>query len=199
MYILRYIKKLKNPLIFFGQSIIFCYIFLIINKLTFNYPDITWYSYLFKPFLTPSYGIFLGFSMFIYLLFLIALYFVLNNENINQEFFLKKLEKLKKIKLNPEPYENIDEKNHKKIALILSGTQLFLSLFFVPVFLGLQSMIGGIILAFSVWILSLFTMYKFYKISIIAAIITIPSVLWWAYLVGLSTTFWFLNNTFWLK
>jgi len=199
MEILRYIKKFKELLIFLVGSIIFCCIFLIINKLTLNYPNITWYGFVFKPALTPSYEVFLSFSIFIYLLSITALYFILNNKNINQEFFLKKLEKLKKIKLNPEPYENSGGNNNKKSALILAGTQFFFSLFFISVFLGLQSMIGGVISAFIIWILSLLTMYKFYKISIIAAILIIPSVLWWAYLVGLSITFWFLNNTLWLK
>ena len=130
--------------------------------------------------------------MILYLLMGISLYLVLNSENINQENFLNKI---KKLKINPEPCLT---QGNKKYALIIFGLQLFLSILLIPVFFGLKSTSGGLLISIFLWATMYLTIYKFYKITIPAALLIIPAVLWSAYLVGLNLTFCMLNNTQWV-
>lgn len=163
-----------------------------LNKLAVDQVSLFWYGNIFKPAFTPSGWIFQGIWLVLYLLAGISLYFVLNSENINQETFL---DKLKKIGINPEFYSN---SGNKKLALIIFGIYLLLSVLQIPVFIGLRSTLGGFMVSILLWVSTVFTFYKFYKITIPAAFLTIPAILCSGYFMGLSLTFWMLNNTSWL-
>lgn len=183
----------KSILMLFG-SILICLSAGIIGKLAVSTESLIWYDYLFKPALNPSNWLFQGIWVILYLLMGISLYLVLNSENINQEAFLNRL---KKIGINLEPHVDIEKKNDKKHALILFGIQLFLSVILIPVFFGLRSTLGGFLISILMWASICLMLYKFYKVTIPAALLTIPAVLWSAYLVGLNLTFWMLNSTQW--
>ena len=187
------ISNKKNILIL--TSILICEtvwaISVLIDRLVINNVSLIWYKYLFKPAFNPSLTFYQVAWLIISLLTGIALYFVLNSKNIDQQTFL---DKLKKIGINPEPYSG---KSNKKLALILFGIQLILSALIIPAFFGLMSNFGGLLAAFLVCLSAFAVFYNFYKISIPAALLMIPSVLWSAYLVGLYFTFWLFNNTSW--
>ena len=191
---LKQIINDKKNLLIFASSIILCLSAGLISKFTVSPESLIWYEYLLKPALTPPDWLFQGVWLVLYLLMGISLYLVLNSENIKHDDFL---DKLKKLGINPEPHIDLEEKNHKKYALILFGVQLFLSILLIPVFLGLKSTIGGLLISVLMFISVFLMLYKFYKVTIPAALLTIPAVLWSAYLVGLNLTFWMLNNTQW--
>jgi len=194
--ILEKIKAIdKNSVLTLFGSILLCLLAGIIGKFAVNSESLIWYEYLFKPALTPPDWFFQGIWMFLYLLMGISLYFVLNSENIDQEIFLSKL---KNMGINFEPHVDIEKKNNKKHALILFGIQLFLSLLLIPVFFGLKSTTGGFVISILLCVSIYLMLYKFYKVTIPAALLTIPAVLWSAYLVGLNLTFLVLNNTQWI-
>lgn len=185
------ISNKKNILIL--TSILICEtvwaISVLIDKFVINDASLVWYKYLFKPVFNPSVSFYQVVWLIISLLTGIALYFVLNSKNIDQQVFL---DKLKKIGINPEPYSG---KSNKKLALIIFGVQIVLSALIIPVFFGLMSNFGGLATAFLVCLSAFAVFYNFYKISIPAAFLMVPSILWSAYLVGLYFTFWIFNNT----
>jgi len=196
---IKFIENLKNidkkSLILLTGSVLICLSAGIIGKLTVSPESLIWYSYLFKPALTPPDWIFQSIWFVLYLLMSLSLYIFLNSEKINQELFLSKL---KNLGINFEPHIDAKKKNNKKHALILFGIQIFLSILLIPVFFGLKSTTGGFLVAILLWFFAITTFYKFYKVTIPAALLTIPAILWSAYLVGLNLTFWMLNNTQWL-
>ena len=193
---LKTIDYLKNPdkknLLLFTGSIMLCLSAGLISKIFVTPEALIWYEYLLKPALTPPAWLFQDIWAVLYLLMGISLYLVLNSENINQDVFL---DKLKKLKINPEPCLT---KGNKKYGLIIFGIQLSLSILLIPVFLGLKSVFGGFVISILMLASVCLMLYKFYKITIPAALLIIPSVLWSAYLVGLNLTFWILNNTQWI-
>jgi len=188
-------NKYKNALMLIG-SILLCaftwVIGILVGKSVINFTSLFWYDILFKPAFTPPFWLYTAVGGIMYLLTSMALYLVLNSENINQEALL---DKLKKFRINPEPYP---KEGNKKLALLVLGIYLFLSVLLIPVFFGLNSALGTLIIAFLMFISVFIMLYKFYKIIIPASLLMIPSVLWSAYLVGLSFTFWLLNNTQWV-
>jgi len=186
------IINLKKLIIFAGLVLI-CMLAGIINKFAVSQESLIWYGYLFKPALTPPDWFFQSVWMFLYVLMGISLYLVLNSKNINQEIFQKIF---KKLRINPEPCLTQGNKKH---AFILFGIQIFLSILLIPVFFGLKSTIGGLLISIFLWISLCLMLYKFYKIVIPAALLIIPAVLWSSYLVGLNLTFWMLNNTQWVS
>ncbi|MEI8389895.1 MAG: TspO/MBR family protein [bacterium] len=199
MNIKAIISNKKNILIL-AFSLLICEIVWAIgvftDKFVINDASLVWYKYLFKPAFNPSVSFYQVVWLIISLLTGIALYFILNSKNTDQQVFL---DKLKKIGINPEPYSG---KSNKKLALILFGIQLILSALIIPAFFGLMSNFGGLATAFLVCLSAFAVFYNFYKISIPAAFLMVPSVLWSAYLVGLYFTFWLFNNaalTIWLS
>jgi len=185
----------RRGLLILISFILLCVSALIINKFAVSPESLIWYSYLLKPALNPPDWIFQGVWVFLYLLMSLSLYLVLNSENTNQEVFLNKL---KNIGINFEPHIDAQKKNNKKHALILFGIQIFLSILLIPAFFGLKSTTGGLLISIFLLMSIVLMLYKFYKITIPAALLTIPAVLWSAYLVGLNLTFWMLNNTQWV-
>jgi len=189
------IQDKRNILIFTG-SILLCELVgitgIFIGKLAVNDVSLFWYEYLFKPAFTPSGLIYEGVWLFLCLLTGISLYLILNSEKINQEAIQHKL---KKVFINPEPCQ---KEGNKKHALIILGIQFILSILLIPVFFGLKSTLGGLVISILIWLSIFLMLYKFYKIIIPASLLMIPSVLWSAYLVGLNFTFWLLNDTQWI-
>ena len=61
------------------------------------------------------------------------------------------------------------------------------------VFFGSRSIGGGLIVITILWILILFTILSFYKISTISAFILIPYLLWVTYAAILNISIWQLN------
>ena len=154
----------KIILILFG-SVLICLSTGIIGKLTISPESLIWYNYLFKPALNPPAWLFQGIWMILYLLMGVSLY-----------IFLKK--------------ESFDS---KKLTLIIFGSQFLLNALWVPVFFGLRSIAGGFAIIILLWAAIYLTIYKFYKVSIPAALLLTPSLLWVSYTVGLNLSFWIWN------
>jgi len=184
----------KNILMLVG-SILICLSAGIIGKLVVSEESLIWYEYLFKPALNPPDWLFQGIWMFLYLLMGVSLYLVLNYENPEQKSFNNDL---KKMGITLDLVSDEENSTVKRHALIIFGIQLILSALLVSVFFGLRSTAGGLLISILLWLSIVLTFYKFYKVTIPAALLTIPSVLWSAYLVGLNLTFWMLNNTQWV-
>ena len=171
---IKILENLKTPdkknLLIFAGSILICLSAGLISKISVTPEALIWYEYLFKPaFTTPSW-IFQGVWAVLYILMGISLYLVLQK----------------------------DSTVSKKITLIIFGSQLLLNILWTPVFFGFKSTLGGFFISILLWLCIITTFYKFYKITIPAALLIIPVVLWSAYLVGLNFTFWMLNNTQWV-
>ncbi|HBG49513.1 MAG TPA: TspO protein [Cyanobacteria bacterium UBA9971] len=160
----------RKSILVLTVSILLCQAAGIIGKFIVSPESLIWYEYLFKPALTPTDWLFQGVWVILYLLMGVSLYLVLQK----------------------------DSPVSKKFALIIFGSQLLLNILLVPVFFGLKSTIGGLIISILLWMSLCLMLYKFYKITIPAALLIIPSVLWSAYLVGLNLTFWMLNSTHWV-
>jgi len=173
---LKIIENLKNinlnkkNLLMLTGSVLLCLSAGLIGKLVVSEESLIWYEYLFKPALTPTDWLFQGVWVILYLLMGVSLYLVLQK----------------------------DSPVSKKFALIIFGSQLLLNILWVPIFFGLRSTLGGFVISILMWISLYLMLYKFYKITIPAALLIIPAVLWSAYFVGLNLTFWMLNNTQWI-
>jgi len=190
MNLKQILQNHKNKLMLLG-SIALCasvgIISVFIGGVAVNDVSIIWYEILFKPSLTPPAWLFQGIWMFLSLLMGVALYLALNSENINQTAFL---DKLKKYRVNIEPYSG---KTNKKLALTVFGIYLFLSILLIPVFFGLKSTLGGLLVSILMCAAILLLFYKFCKITIAAGLLVIPAVLWSSYLVGLNFAFCLIN------
>lgn len=147
-------------------SILICLSSGIIGKLAVKEESLIWYDYLFKPALNPPNWLFQGIWIILYLLMGVSLYIVLKKDS-----FIS-----------------------KKLALIMFGSQIFLNALWAPVFFGLRSIAGGLATIILLWAAIYLTIYKFYKISIPASVLLIPSLFWVSYTIGLNLTFLIWNH-----
>ena len=80
-----------------------------------------------------------------------------------------------------------------KSAFIIFMIQLFLNTIWSVVFFGMQSISGGLIIIVLLWLMILFTIIKFMKISRVAGILLIPYLLWVSFATFLNYSIFQLN------
>lgn len=88
--------------------------------------------------------------------------------------------------------EDLKNKNVKS-AFIIFMIQLLLNIVWSIVFFGMQSIPGGLGIIVLLWIMILFTILKFMKISRMAGILLIPYLLWVSFATFLNFSFFKLN------
>jgi len=81
-----------------------------------------------------------------------------------------------------------------KTALIIFGIQLFLNAIWSPIFFGLRALFAALVVIGILWITILLTIFTFYKVSTIAALLLIPYILWVSFATVLNYSLWALNS-----
>ena len=127
----------------------------------------TWYAALEKPFFSPPNWVFAPVWTTLFILMGISLYLVWK----------------KGIKT-----EGV------KIALILFAAQLVLNTLWSIIFFGMRSPIYAFVEIVMLWILILFTIITFYKISKTASYLLIPYILWVSFAAVLNFSIFVLNS-----
>ncbi len=78
-------------------------------------------------------------------------------------------------------------------ALITFLIQLVLNALWSVVFFGLQSPFGGVIVIVGLWFAILFTVIRFFRISIAAGALLLPYIAWVSFAAALNVSIWLLN------
>ncbi len=135
----------------------------------FTTPSIpTWYAHINKPPFTPPNWLFGPVWLLLYLLMGIALFLAWH--------------KGQKIP-------------HARKALIFFGAQLVLNVLWSVVFFGFRSPLGGLIVICLLWIAIFMTIRNFYKISLTAARLLVPYILWVSFAAILNFSIFMLNRS----
>lgn len=127
----------------------------------------TWYASLVKPTFTPPNEVFLPVWLTLYSLMGIAIYIVWR-KGFNTE--------------------------GAKVAFVLFWIQLGLNAIWSVVFFGFQSILGGVIIIITLWVLVLLTMARFFKISKVAGGLLVPYLVWLSIASSLNTGILVLNT-----
>jgi len=147
-------------------SVILCQIAGFLGSL-FTTPAIpTWYKTLNKPFFTPPNWIFSPVWISLFILMGISLFFVWRRSD-HPQF---------------------------KPALIFFFVQLILNIFWSVAFFGLKSPLLGLMDIVLLWIVILFTILNFFKVSKFAGVLLIPYLLWVSFATLLNFSLWILNR-----
>lgn len=126
----------------------------------------TWYSNLIKPGFSPPNWVFSPVWIMLFILMGISLYLVWVKGTKTKE---------------------------AKIALALFGIQLFLNVLWSIIFFGLRLPFYAFIEIIILWILILFTIISFYKISKAAAYLLTPYLIWVCFAAILNFSIVYLN------
>ena len=126
----------------------------------------TWYATLNKPSFNPPNWIFGPVWTILYLMMGISLFIVWKEDLKNKVV---------------------------KSAFTIFIIQLFLNTIWSIVFFGMHSPAGGLIIIVLLWIMILFTILKFMKISRVAGILLIPYLLWVSFATFLNFSIYKLN------
>ena len=126
----------------------------------------TWYAALEKPPFTPPNWLFAPAWVTLYLLMGIAA-FILWRKGLSQEGV--------------------------KPALVIFLVQLVLNALWSVVFFGLKSPIGGAVVIIVLWVAILFTILKFFRLSVAAGSLLLPYILWVSFAATLNISIWILN------
>ena len=126
----------------------------------------TWYATLEKPLFTPPNWLFAPAWVTLYLLMGISAFFVWRR--------------------------GLDELQVRR-ALIVFLIQLILNALWSVVFFGLEAPLYGAIVIVALWIAILFTILKFFKLSITAGALLSPYILWVSFAAALNVSIWVLN------
>jgi benzodiazapine receptor len=86
------------------------------------------------------------------------------------------------------------ENRQVRIALIVFLVQLVLNALWSVVFFGLESPLFGLVVIAALWVAILFTVLKFYKISLAAGVLLLPYLLWVTFAAVLNGSIWLLNR-----
>jgi tryptophan-rich sensory protein len=86
------------------------------------------------------------------------------------------------------------ENRQVRIALIVFLVQLVLNALWSVVFFGLESPLYGLIVIAALWVAILFTVLKFYRISLTASVLLWPYLLWVTFAAVLNVSIWLLNR-----
>ncbi len=79
-------------------------------------------------------------------------------------------------------------------ALAIFLVQLLLNLSWSIVFFGMRSPGGGVIVIVALWLAILATIVSFYRISVPAAWLLVPYILWVTFAAALNISVWLLNR-----
>jgi benzodiazapine receptor len=126
----------------------------------------TWYAGLRKPPFTPPNWVFSPAWVTLYLLMAIAAFLV----------WRKGL-----------------DKPQVKWALVTFLVQLVLNVLWSVVFFGLESPLAGVVVIVGLWIVILFTIIRFFRISTAAGALLLPYILWVSFAAVLNVSVWLLN------
>jgi len=80
-----------------------------------------------------------------------------------------------------------------KKALTVFAFQLIFNILWSAAFFGLRSPLAGLAVIFALWLLIIFNIVEFYKISRAAGILLIPYLLWVSFAFVLNFEYWRLN------
>lgn len=86
------------------------------------------------------------------------------------------------------------ENRQVRIALIVFLVQLVLNTLWSVVFFGLESPLYGVVVIAALWLAILFTVLKFYRISLAASVLMWPYLLWVTFATVLNSSIWLLNR-----
>jgi len=86
------------------------------------------------------------------------------------------------------------ESKQVRIALIVFLVQLVLNALWSVAFFGLESPLCGLIVIVALWVAILFTVLKFYRISLTASVLLWPYLLWVSFAAVLNSSIWLLNR-----
>jgi len=125
----------------------------------------TWYLTLQKPAFTPPGWLFGPVWTLLYLLMGLSLYLIWNARDTGA----------------------------KKPAIVLFTVQLILNISWSLAFFGMQSIIGGLMIIVSLWLAIGLTIYRFLRISRLAAGLLIPYLVWVSFATILNHALWRLN------
>lgn len=126
----------------------------------------SWYQAINKPFFTPPNWVFAPVWVLLFLFMGVSLFFVWRAE---------------------------PEDGDKKVAVAVFVFQFMLNILWSFMFFGLKSFLGGFIEIIALWIMILFTIATFSKISRTAAYLLIPYVVWVTFAAVLNFTIMWMN------
>ncbi len=149
------------------MSIILCQLAGFIGSFFTRMSVSTWYPTLIKPQLAPPAWIFAPVWITLFTLMGISLYLIINMKP-ESIFYFKK-------------------------AISIFAIQLLLNVLWSAAFFGLHSPLSGLIVIIFLWLLILFNIIEFYKISKTAGILLIPYILWVSFAAYLNLGYWRLN------
>jgi benzodiazapine receptor len=81
-----------------------------------------------------------------------------------------------------------------RIALIVFLVQLVLNALWSVAFFGLESPLYGVVVIAALWVAILFTVLRFYRISLAASVLMWPYLLWVTFAAVLNVSIWLLNR-----
>ncbi|MBM3173792.1 MAG: tryptophan-rich sensory protein [Chloroflexi bacterium] len=126
----------------------------------------TWYAALTKPSFTPPNWLFAPVWAILYILMGLAAYLV---------------------------WRKGWEYREVRVGLITFLVQLALNTLWSIVFFGLKSPLGGAIVIVGLWVVLLFTILRFFKVSAAAGWLLVPYILWVSFAAALNISVWILN------
>jgi len=126
----------------------------------------TWYATIQKPFFTPPNWLFLPAWVTLYVLMGVSAFLIWRR--------------------------GLDDQG-VRTALIIFLIQLILNALWSVAFFGLESPLYGIIVIIALWVAILFTLLRFFKISMAAGILLIPYILWVSFAAVLNISIFVLN------
>jgi len=85
------------------------------------------------------------------------------------------------------------ERKEVKIALGIFGTQLFLNAIWSIIFFGLRNPFWALVDILALWLVNVWTIVVFYRISKPAAYLLVPYLLWVSFAIYLNYAIWTLN------
>lgn len=127
----------------------------------------TWYAALEKPFFTPPDWLFAPAWTTLYVLMGVAAFYV---------------------------WRAGSDKSEVRVALVTFLIQLIFNALWSVVFFGLESLFYGVVVIVALWVIILFTIIRFYRVSRVGAWLLIPYILWVTFASALNTGVWLLNS-----
>lgn len=128
--------------------------------------NLDWYHSLHLPSLTPPDYVFTYAWVVLYIMIFVS-FFIFINKNSHR---------------------------HKGVATIFFIIQMVLNFFWSSIFFSTKDIEGGLVIIILIWIVLAITIFEFYKISKLAAILLIPYYIWISFALYLNTMIVILNK-----